>query len=118
RRADRRVPRGNARGLATDRSHAGEALRSRSQRSVPASGRRCGALSRHRARRVRAPGMSLLRILKPGLLTTVQDRGRWGLQSRGVPVSGPMDERAHRIANALIGNPADAATLEVTLLGP
>ena len=62
--------------------------------------------------------MSHLLVIKPGLLTTIQDRGRWGLQSRGVPVAGPMDPCSHRLANALAGNDADAATLEVTLVGP
>jgi antagonist of KipI len=59
-----------------------------------------------------------IRVIKPGMLTTVQDLGRWGLQSRGVPVAGPMDPVSHRLANALIGNDRRAATLEVTLLGP
>ncbi len=62
--------------------------------------------------------MSHLLVIKPGLLTTIQDRGRWGLQSRGVPVAGPMDPCSHRLANALVGNDPDAATLEVTLIGP
>jgi biotin-dependent carboxylase-like uncharacterized protein len=62
--------------------------------------------------------MSALLVLKPGMLTTIQDRGRWGWQARGVPVAGPMDPCAHRIANALVGNDADAASLEITLLGP
>lgn len=62
--------------------------------------------------------MAVLRVLKPGMLTTIQDLGRWGLQSRGVPVAGPMDACSHRVANALAGNDADAATLEVTLVGP
>jgi len=57
-------------------------------------------------------------VSKPGMLTTVQDRGRWGYQSRGVPVAGPMDPVSHRLANAIVGNPPDAALLEVTLLGP
>lgn len=57
-------------------------------------------------------------VLWPGMLTTVQDLGRWGYQDRGVPVSGPMDAVAHRLANACVGNAAHAATLEVTLLGP
>jgi antagonist of KipI len=52
------------------------------------------------------------------MLTTIQDRGRWGLQSEGVPVAGPMDPCSHRLANALVGNSPDAATLEVTLVGP
>jgi antagonist of KipI len=59
-----------------------------------------------------------LRVIKAGMLTTIQDRGRWGLQSRGVPVAGPMDPGSHRVANAIVGNRGDAATLEVTLLGP
>lgn len=62
--------------------------------------------------------MGALHVLKPGLLTTIQDRGRWGLQSRGVPVAGAMDLCSHRVANAIAGNNPDAATLEVTLLGP
>ncbi|HKF68601.1 MAG TPA: biotin-dependent carboxyltransferase family protein [Vicinamibacterales bacterium] len=57
-------------------------------------------------------------VVKPGLLTTVQDRGRWGSQSLGVSVSGPMDSYSHRLANAIAGNDAGAATLEVTLSGP
>ena len=59
-----------------------------------------------------------VRVIKPGMLTTIQDRGRWGLQSRGVPIAGPMDPVSHRLANALVGNEADAAALEITLLGP
>ena len=57
-------------------------------------------------------------VIKPGMLTTVQDGGRWGLQARGVPVAGPMDPVSHRLANALVGNDRQAALLEVTLLGP
>ena len=53
-----------------------------------------------------------------GLLTTVQDTGRWGYQHYGVSVSGAMDLSAHRRANRLVGNPAAAATLEITLVGP
>jgi len=59
-----------------------------------------------------------VRVLRPGLFTTVQDLGRWGWQSRGVSVAGPMDVFAHRRANALVGNPREAATFEVTLAGP
>jgi len=63
-------------------------------------------------------GMSELIVIKPGMLTTVQDLGRWGFQSRGVPVAGPMDPWSHRLANALVGNDRDAAALEATLVGP
>ena len=59
-----------------------------------------------------------LHILKPGLLTTVQDLGRYGHQASGVPVAGPMDTFSHRLANQLAGNAIDAATLEITLIGP
>ena len=62
--------------------------------------------------------MAWLHVIAPGMLTTVQDRGRWGFQSRGVPVAGPMDPHSHRLANLLAGNDADAATLEVTVVGP
>jgi antagonist of KipI len=62
--------------------------------------------------------MSSVRVIRGGMLTTVQDSGRWGYQSRGVPVAGPMDPLSHRLANALVGNDRGAATLEVTLLGP
>jgi antagonist of KipI len=60
----------------------------------------------------------VLTVIKPGMLTSIQDLGRWGFQSRGVPVAGPMDSYSHRLANALAGNAAGAATLEVTLIGP
>jgi antagonist of KipI len=62
--------------------------------------------------------MPYLHIIRPGLLTTVQDGGRWGYQEIGISVSGAMDPRAHRIANALLGNDPSAATLEITLRGP
>lgn len=57
-------------------------------------------------------------IVKPGLLTTIQDLGRWGHQASGVPAAGPMDLFSHRLANQLIGNEPNAAALEITLIGP
>jgi antagonist of KipI len=57
-------------------------------------------------------------VIKPGMLTTVQDLGRSGYQGLGVPVSGPMDAYSHRLANQLLGNHPMAAALEITLLGP
>jgi antagonist of KipI len=63
-------------------------------------------------------GVLSVRVIKPGMLTTIQDAGRWGFQDRGVPVAGPMDPVSHRLANALVGNGREAAALEVTLLGP
>ncbi len=63
-------------------------------------------------------GAATIEVARAGLLTTVQDLGRWGHQAAGVPVAGPMDTYAHRLANALLDNDAGAATLEVTLIGP
>jgi antagonist of KipI len=57
-------------------------------------------------------------VLKPGLLTTVQDEGRFGYQQAGLVVSGALDAVALRTANLLVGNPASAAGLECTLRGP
>jgi antagonist of KipI len=57
-------------------------------------------------------------ILRPGLLTTLQDRGRTGLQKYGVIMSGAMDSFALRMANLLVGNEENAAVLEITLMGP
>ena len=60
----------------------------------------------------------MMLIDQPGMFSLVQDLGRYGWQRFGVPANGAMDERAHRIANALVGNDEDAATLECTLTGP
>ena len=59
-----------------------------------------------------------VQVRRPGLFTTIQDSGRWGYQHVGVPVAGPMDIVSHRLANAIVGNEASAATLEITLVGP
>ncbi len=59
-----------------------------------------------------------LEILKPGALSLLQDSGRYGWQRYVVVVGGAMDEWSHRCANALLGNEADEATLEITLMGP
>lgn len=56
-------------------------------------------------------------VLRPGALTTVQDRGRAGQAHLAVPPSGPLDLPSAALANRLVGNPADAAVLETTLDG-
>ncbi|MGW0368078.1 5-oxoprolinase subunit C family protein [Streptomyces coeruleorubidus] len=56
-------------------------------------------------------------VVRAGALTTVQDLGRFGHAALGVPRSGALDQPAHRLANRLVGNPAEAATLETTLTG-
>ena len=62
--------------------------------------------------------MRSMTVTRGGMLTTVQDLGRWGHQHLGVPVAGPMDWYSHRLANRLAGNPEEAAALEITLVGP
>lgn len=59
-----------------------------------------------------------LRILQPGLHTTLQDLGRFGSQRLGIPVSGALDAVALRVANVLVGNPGGTAGLEMAALGP
>ncbi len=58
-----------------------------------------------------------LEVLKPGPLTLVQDPGRAGWKHVGVGHAGAADLGAHRLANRLVGNAEDAATLEVTFGG-
>jgi antagonist of KipI len=59
-----------------------------------------------------------LRVAAPGVYSLPVDRGRPGWRSYGVPVGGAADRAAHALANALVGNPPDAVTLEITLAGP
>jgi antagonist of KipI len=61
---------------------------------------------------------ALLRVVAPGLLTTVQDLGRLHAIAGGVPPGGAVDRFAHQAANLLVGNPPGEATLECTLSGP
>lgn len=56
-------------------------------------------------------------VVRAGALTTVQDLGRAGHAHLGVPRSGALDQHAHRLANRLVGNPPEAATLETTVTG-
>lgn len=59
-----------------------------------------------------------MKVVQPGLLTTVQDLGRTGYQKIGVPACGAMDALALGFANALVRNDDGAAALELTLRGP
>ena len=59
-----------------------------------------------------------LEIIKPGMLTTLQDKGRYGHQREGIITSGAMDTFACRVANLLAGNAEEEAVLEITLTGP
>jgi biotin-dependent carboxylase-like uncharacterized protein len=59
-----------------------------------------------------------VKVLKPGLSTSVQDMGRPGYYHLGIPQGGGMDQFATAIANRLVGNPENTALLEATFLGP
>ncbi|ARK28590.1 biotin-dependent carboxyltransferase family protein [Halalkalibacter krulwichiae] len=59
-----------------------------------------------------------LTILKPGLLTTIQDLGRAGYLQQGIIMSGAMDTISLRLANLLVGNAEGEGALEITLAGP
>lgn len=58
-----------------------------------------------------------IKVIDPGIFTTVQDSGRIGYQQYGVTPSGPMDQRSFALANILVGNPERTEELEMTLFG-
>lgn len=62
--------------------------------------------------------MELFIVRNPGPMTTVQDLGRLAFLDQGVPLSGALDPFACRVANLLVGNPEEAAVLEITVTGP
>ncbi|MGP1431380.1 MAG: biotin-dependent carboxyltransferase family protein [Treponema sp.] len=59
-----------------------------------------------------------IKVIRPGVCTTIQDLGRIGYQKFGIPVAGVMDEFAASVANFLVGNERNEAVLEITYLGP
>ena len=59
-----------------------------------------------------------IQIVRPGLLTSVQDLGRPGYLGMALSRGGAMDTTAARLANRLVGNPEEAALLEITGMGP
>lgn len=61
--------------------------------------------------------MGLLRVILPGMLSTVQDLGRPGLGAIGIARGGAADALSLRIGNRLVGNPDQAAAIEMTMLG-
>jgi len=60
----------------------------------------------------------MIKVLKPGLWSSIQDNGRMGHRSKGLPLSGVMDTHSSDLANKLVGNPLTAAVLECTAIGP
>jgi len=61
--------------------------------------------------------MNRIHFIRSGLCSTIQDRGRTGFRHIGVPSGGALDSVSHELANRLVGNSADAATIEMTLTG-
>ena len=62
--------------------------------------------------------MASIKVLQPGLYTTVQDEGRSGYGHLGIPESGAIDKTAMHLANTLLNNKPDTAIIEYTLIGP
>ncbi len=60
----------------------------------------------------------MLKVIKCGFYTSIQDTGRFGQRAYGVPVSGALDSYSSQFANAIIGNATDDAVLEITMTGP
>ncbi|WP_456377632.1 5-oxoprolinase subunit C family protein [Lutibacter sp.] len=60
----------------------------------------------------------MLKVLQPGLHTSIQDVGRFGFRNIGVPSSGVMDSISADFANALLNNPKNSAVLEIAMHGP
>lgn len=60
----------------------------------------------------------MLKLLKPGFFTTLQDLGRFGYRNKGVPVSGVMDAETVSKLNMMLGNTSNAPVMEITMTGP
>jgi len=60
----------------------------------------------------------MIKVVKPGLYSTVQDKGRKGKQSYGIPCSGSMDSFSSDLANKILNNSENSAVLEITMVGP
>lgn len=60
----------------------------------------------------------MIRVLKKGLHTSIQDLGRIGFRNYGVPISGVMDSHAAKLSNTIVDNVEDDAVMEITLQGP
>ena len=61
---------------------------------------------------------SYFEILRPGVNTTIQDKGRHHLHHIGIAVSGAIDQRNYKLANCLVGNQLDEAVIEFAYQGP
>lgn len=62
--------------------------------------------------------MKFFEVISPGLMSMLQDAGRYGYEDRGVPPSGVMDELSFALSNILVGNDPGTGAIEFTLTGP
>ena len=60
----------------------------------------------------------MIKVLKKGLHTSIQDLGRFGYRNFGIPLSGAMDTEAAKLSNLILGNDENDAVMEITLQGP
>ncbi|MBP6748778.1 MAG: biotin-dependent carboxyltransferase family protein [Xanthomonadaceae bacterium] len=70
------------------------------------------------ASRIDAETTTVVEVVAPGALTCVQDLGRYGWRHIGVGAAGTLDPASAALANRLVGNPANAAVLEIAMTGP
>ncbi|MDE5422510.1 biotin-dependent carboxyltransferase family protein [Ancylomarina sp. DW003] len=66
---------------------------------------------------MKTTNMGTIKILNPGLLSSIQDAGRYGYQQYGMPVAGAMDTDALQFANWCVGNSSNEACIESTIIG-
>ena len=60
----------------------------------------------------------MIKVIAPGLYSSIQDNGRFGFRNIGVPYSGFMDNESAGIANKIVGNKESESLIEITLMGP
>lgn len=95
-------------------SHAASSLTNSATTSIPSTPAALPTAPADTAPDNTGDAVPWLRVLRPGALTTVQDMGRRGYARYGVALAGAADRDALALGNLLLGNPADAAALEVT----
>src|SRR5690606_6567740 len=86
--------------------------RATSSCSIPIATRRHCSSPGHPSGSCRREGVLVLRIIEPGVATTIQDLGRPGYAHLGIPPAGVVDPALAGLLNRLVGNPADAALVE------
>ena len=60
----------------------------------------------------------MIEVIKPGLYSSIQDKGRFGFENYGVPISGSMDQFSSILSNKIISNNDNDAVMEITMIGP